>query len=56
VSTPAISRPETVNPEAWNDYREIMGRARAGLADSKHFQQLEQIYVEFPELRREDGR
>ena len=56
MSIPAISRPETVSPEAWLDYLEIMSRARGGRAEGRHFRRLEEIYAEHPELRQGDGR
>ena len=56
MTAPVDSRPETVSPDAWLDYLEIMGLARTGSAEGRHFQRLEQIYAEHPELRQEDGR
>ena len=56
MTAPVDSRPERVSPDVWLDYLEIMGRARTGRAEGRHFRRLEEIYAEFPELRRKDGR
>jgi hypothetical protein len=51
VTTPAISKPDTVSGDLWDEYTRIMARADAGRMSGENNARLEQIYVVAPELR-----